>query len=147
MTNNDQDITSPIMINGHTLGTVRKFKYLGDIISEEDSRPDILSRTAQTTAALAKLKSIWQDKNITLSSKLRLLQALVIYIFLYACESWTLTAELQRKIQAVEMRLLRRLLGISYNDHVTNEEVRQRVSQHSPRYVPLLTTVKKRKLK
>ena len=39
--------------------------------------------------------------------------------FLYACESWTLTAELEKRTQAFEMRCYRRLLNISYKDHVT----------------------------
>ena len=82
-----------------------------------------------------------------LNSKLRLLHALVLSTFLYACESWTLTAELQRRIQAVEMRCFRRLLGISYTDHITNEEVRRTISQHVSQYEDLLTTVKKRKLR
>ena len=99
------------------------------------SKPEILARTALTTAALAKLQPVWKDKNITVGSKLRLLNALVLSIFHYACESWTLTAELQRKIQDEEMRSLRRLLGISYKDHITNEEVRRRVSLHMKKYV------------
>ena len=44
----------------------------------------------------------------------------VISIFLNACESWTLTAELEKTIcRASEMRCYRRLLNISYKDHVT----------------------------
>ena len=46
--------------------------------------------------------------------------ALVTSIFLYACESWTLTAELQRRIQAMEMRCYCKILHISYKDPVTN---------------------------
>ena len=49
---------------------------------------------------------------------------LVTSIFLYACESWTLTAELPSRIQAMEMRCYRKILHISYKDHVTNEKVR-----------------------
>ena len=52
--------------------------------------------------------------------------SLVISIFLYASESWTLTAELEKRTQAFEMRCYRRLLNISYKDHVTDEEVRQK---------------------
>ena len=44
------------------------------------------------------------------------------YIFLYACESWTLTAELQKRIRAMEMRCYRKILLISYKDHGTNGE-------------------------
>ena len=77
----------------------------------------------------------------------RLIHSLVISIFLYAWETWTLIAELERKIQATEMRYFRRLLGISYRDHVTNEEVRNRIRQAIGPYEDLLTTVKKRKLR
>ena len=82
------------------------------------SKPGVLSRIAQTLAALTKLKTIWIDKNITLNSKIRLMRSLVISIFLYACESWTLTVDLERRIQALEMRCFRKLLEISYLDRI-----------------------------
>ena len=44
------------------------------------------------------------------------MRSLVISIFLYACESWTLTAELQKRTQALKMKCYRRLLNISYKD-------------------------------
>ena len=40
---------------------INRFKYLGAIIADEGSKPEILARIAQTTAALAKLKTIWND--------------------------------------------------------------------------------------
>ena len=57
------------------------------------------------------------------------MRSLVTSVFLYACESWTLTAELQRRIQAMEMRRYHKILHISYKDHVTNEEVRAKIQQ------------------
>ena len=59
---------------------------------------------------------------------------------------WTLTAETERKIQTMEMRSFRRLLGISYREHITNEEVRSRIRQTIGPYKELLTIVKQRKL-
>ena len=88
---------------------------------------DQISRIAQTTAALSRLKIIWRDKNISLASTVKLMLTLILSTFLYACESWTLTAELERRMQSLEMRCYRRLLNISYEDHVTNEEVRRRI--------------------
>ena len=44
---------------------------------------------AQTTAAMTKLKVIWNDKNIAVSSKIRLMHSLVMSIFFHACEMWT----------------------------------------------------------
>ena len=76
----------------------------------------------------------------------RLMRSLVTSIFLYACESWTLTAELQRRIQAMEMRCYRKILHISYTDHVTNEEVRAKIQQAIGPHEDLLTVVKRRKL-
>ena len=72
---------------------------------------------------------------------------LVISIFLYACESWTLTAELEKRTQAFEMRCYRRLLNISYKDHVTNEEVCRKIQAAIGEYDELLTLVKKGKLR
>ena len=57
------------------------------------------------------------------------MRSLVTSIFLCACESWTLTAGLQRRIQAMEIRCYRKILRISYKDHVTNEEVRAKIQQ------------------
>ena len=45
------------------------------------------------------------------------------------------------------MRFLRKLLGISYRDHIANDAVRDRISQAIGPYYDILTTVKKRKLK
>ena len=73
------------------------------------------------------------------------MRSLVTSIFLYACESWTPTADLQRRIQAMKMRFYRKILRISYEDHATNEEVRAKIQQAiGPRED--LTTVKRRKL-
>ena len=71
---------------------------------------------------------------------------LVTSIFLCACESWTLTAELQRRIQAMEMRRYCKLLCILYKDHVTNEVVRAKIQQAIGPHEDLLTVVKRRKL-
>ena len=118
---------------------------MGAIVSDEGSNPEVLSRIAQATAALTKLKPIWRDNDIFLGSKVKLMRSLVISIFLYACESWTLTAKLEKRTQAFEMRCYRRLLNISYKDHVTNEDVRRKIQAASGKYDELLTLVKSQK--
>ena len=108
---------------------MENFKYLGAIISNEGSKPEILSRIAQTTAALSRMKIIWRNKNISLASKVKLMRTLIVSTFLYACESWTLAAE------------------ISYKDHVTNKEVCNRNQNAIWMHDDLLTMVKKWKLR
>ena len=63
--------------------TVEHFKYLGDIICGEGSTREVFCRAAHTMAALARIKTIWKDKNIIIKYKIRLIRALVITIFLY----------------------------------------------------------------
>ena len=74
------------------------------------------------------------------------MRSLVTPIFLYACESWTLTAELQRSTQDMEMRCYLKVLQISYKDHVTDEDVRAKIQQAIGPHEDLLTIVKRRKL-
>ena len=129
------------------MGTVTSFKYLGAVVSDDGSKPEVLSRIAQATADLKKLKPIWRDNNISLGLKVKRMRSLVISIFPYACESWTLTAELEKRTQAFEMRCYRRILNISYKNHVINEEGRRKVQAAFGEYDKLLTLVKKLKLR
>ena len=58
MTSNTSGISRKIKINGQKLETVTSFKYLGSVITDEGSKPKILTRIAQTTAALTRLKPV-----------------------------------------------------------------------------------------
>ena len=72
------------------------------------------------------------------------MRSLVTFIFLYACESWALTSELQRRIQAMETRCYRKILRTLCKDHVINEEVRAKIQQAIGAHEDLLTNVKRR---
>ena len=104
-------------------------KYLNCIISDEGSKLEVLFRIAQTTAVLTRLKPVWNDRSISLSSKIRLMHSFVTSIFLYACESWILTAEVQRRIRTTEVKCYRKILRISYKGHVINDEVYANIQQ------------------
>ena len=109
MANSEGSFTSEIIINNEPLKVVDSFKYLGAIIDDKGSnttKAEILARTGQTIAALSRLNVIWYDKTLKLKLKIRLLQSLVNSMFLYACETWTVTKELQSKITTLEMRCL-----------------------------------------
>ena len=66
---NTSGISTKIKVNGQKLKTVTSLKYLGSVITGEGSKPEILSRIAQATAALTRLKPVWNDRSISLSSK------------------------------------------------------------------------------
>ena len=75
------------------------------------------------------------------------MRTLILAAFLYAFENWTVTAEIERKIKALEMRCCKRLLNISYKDHVTKKEVRNIIQNAIGVHDDLQTMVKKRKLR
>ena len=70
MTNNTSGINTEIKVNRQKLETVTSFKYLGSVITDEGSKPEILSRIAQKTAALRRLKPVWNDRSISFSCML-----------------------------------------------------------------------------
>ena len=144
MTNSANGIQKEIKVKGQKLGAVTSFKYLGAVVSDDGSKPEVLTSIVQATAALTKQKPVWRDNNISLGSMVKLMRSLAISIFLYACESWTLTAELEKRAQAFEMRCYRRVLNISYKDHATNKEARRKIQAAIGEYDELLTLVKKR---
>ena len=96
MTNCANGILREIKVKGQNMGPY-SFEYLSTVVSDDGSKPEVLSRIAQATAAFTKLKPIWSNKNISLGLKVKLMFSLVISIFLYVCESWTLTAEVGKR--------------------------------------------------
>ena len=91
ITNNTSGLNTEIKVNGQKLETITSFKCLGSVKADEGSKPEILSRIAQATAALTRLKPVWIDKSIclTLSSKIRLMcsRVTVSYTHLRAHET------------------------------------------------------------
>jgi len=68
---------------------------------------------------------LWSDKN----TKLLLYEALVVSLFMYRAECWTLKREDERRILAAEINSLRRLFGVSNLEKSRNEEIRQELGQ------------------
>ena len=71
---------------------------------------------------MARLSRVWKS-NISFHTRFKLYKSLVVSILLYGCETWTLMAETERRIQAFETKCLRKLLRISYKEHKTNDYV------------------------
>ena len=63
-TNSANSILREIKVKGQNLGTVQASSTLRADVSDDGSKPEVLSRIAKATAAFTKLKPIWSDKNI-----------------------------------------------------------------------------------
>jgi hypothetical protein len=103
-------IKTNITINGKQIEQVDKFSYLGSTLtSDNTSETDIRKRCGMATTAFGKLDKIWKSKKISDKTKYRLLDALIIPIATYACETWTINIKNWEIIAAMEMRFLRRI--------------------------------------
>ena len=70
------------------------------------------------------LDKVWKQGHLLLTTKLRLYESCVLSILLYFSETWTLLKAATNRLQAFHMRCLRRILGVRWQDHVTNLEVK-----------------------
>ena len=89
---------------------------------------------------------IWRCNIIRFANKFKLQKSLVTSILLYGCETWTLLADSEKRIQALETKFKRKLLRISYLEHKTNDWVRGKIKSLVGPKEPLLPTVKREKL-
>ena len=87
MSNKSNGLTKTIKVKGYNLETVTNFKYLGAIVIDEGTKREVLTRIAQATSALTKLKTVWEDRKITSKHRIQILRSIVTSTFLYACET------------------------------------------------------------
>ena len=106
---------------GENVEIVRDFVFLGAKIEDSGScKGEILRRLALGRAAMTGLNKIWKDKDITITTKCRIVNALVFPVMLYGCESWTIRKAERRIIDSFELWCWRRLLRISWTARRTN---------------------------
>ena len=70
-------------------------------------------RWAQAYSAMTRLAVLWKYNGISFPTKIKLYKSPVLSILFQGCESWTLTADLERWIQAFENKYYRMMIGIS----------------------------------
>ena len=112
---------------------VEHFKYLGSTISCDGSLDKKLgTRIGKASQALGRLRNrVLNQHNITLSTKLKVYYAVVLSSLFYGCETWTLYRRHVKKLEHFHMRALRSILGIRWQDRVTNLEVLDRANSTS----------------
>ena len=114
-----------MFIGDYILKAVEDFSYLGSIISSNLSLDTELNkRIGQAAAVLALLrKRIWDNTMLTISNKMKVYQACVLSTLLYSSKTWTLYSCQERRLNTFHPRCLRRILGITWQDYVSNKDV------------------------
>ena len=108
-----------IKVNRQILEQVKKFKYLGQWITEDRwCDLEVKTRIEMARSGLVKLRDVVTLKSVSLNTRKCLVRCYVLSTFLYASESWASNKELEGRIEALEMCINRRLLKISYKDKI-----------------------------
>jgi len=116
-------------INGETVKTVADYIFLGSKItadgdcSHEIKRCLLLGRKVMTN-----LDSILKSRDITLSTKVRLVKAMVFPVVMYGYESWTIKKAESRRIDAFELWCWRRLLRVPWTTRRSNQSTLKEIS-------------------
>jgi len=80
---------------------------------------------------MTNLDSIFKSRDITLPTKVRLVQAMVFPVVMYGCESWTVKKAERRRIDAFELWCWRRLLSVPWTARRSNQSI---LKETSPGY-------------
>ena len=116
-------------IDGETMETVRDF-ILGDskITVDGDCSHEIKRHLLLGRKAMTNLDSILINKDITLSTKVCLVKAMVFPVVLYGCESWTIKKAEHWRINAFELCCQKRLLRVPWTARRSNQSILKEIS-------------------
>ncbi|KAG7305186.1 hypothetical protein JYU34_009222 [Plutella xylostella] len=114
-----------ITLDSAILDVVDHFCYLGSITTSAlTTDKEIDSRIGKASTSFGKLYTrVWRNSKLTTHTKVLVYQTCVLSILLYASETWTTYAKQERKLNAFHMRCLRSILGVTWEDKVTNRNV------------------------
>ena len=91
-------------IDGETVETVADFIFLGSkITADGDCSHEIKRRLLLGRKVMTNLDSIFKRRDITLSTKVRQVKAMVFPVVMYGCESWTRKEAECQRIDAFEL--------------------------------------------
>jgi len=133
----------PIMIDQQRAEEVDSFAYLGSIISNDGvSDRDAGYKIGKATGVLRRLQPIWSSASLSTATRMRLFNSIVVPTALCASETWRSTSTITRRLNVLQQRGLRRILRVSYQDRVTNEEILRRAGAR-----PLADVVAERRVR
>ena len=120
-------------IDGETTETVAAFIFLvSKITADGDCSHEIKSPLLLGRKVMTSLDSILKSRDITLSIKVCLVQAMVFPVVMYGGESWTVKKAEHRRIDAFELLCWRRLLRVPWAARRSNQSILKEISPEYP---------------
>ena len=120
---------TPWQIDGETVETVADFIFGGSkITADGDCSHEIKRRLLLGRKVMTNLDSILKIRDITLSTKVLVVKAVVFPVVMYGCESWTVKKSEHRRIDAFELWCWRRLLRVPWTARRSNQSILKEIS-------------------
>ena len=144
VTKRSEPLPVNIYMEGRRFNQVASFKYLGSLVSE-DGRCDkeIKARIGMAKANYGSMRKVLANMSLGIQLRLRILKSYVWSGLMYGCENWNISAEMQKRLEAAEMWLLRRMMRIPWTARRTNQEVLQMAGTSRM----LITVIRQRQLR
>ena len=124
--------SSPITsweIDGETVETVRDFILWGSkITADGDCSHEIKRHLLLGRKVMKNLDSILKSRDITSSTRVCLVKAMVFPVVMYGCESWTIKKAERRRTDAFELWCWRRLLRVPWTARRSNQSILKEIS-------------------
>ena len=123
----------PFRINNEEIKVVEDFPYLGSILSSSCSlEAEINARLSKASAAYGRLNQrVFNNRNLKVQTRAAVYRAVCVSTLLYGAETWTLYARHTRKLEAFHLQCLRRILGVTWQDHVSYDSIFERTNTPS----------------
>ncbi|VDP47404.1 unnamed protein product [Schistosoma margrebowiei] len=122
--------TNPVTTDGEDLEDVKTCTYLGSIINEHGgSHADVKARIGKTRAVYLQLKDIWNSKQLSTNTKVKIFNTNVKTVLLYGVETWRTTKAIIQKKQVFINSCLRKILRIRWPDTISNNQLWERTNQ------------------
>ena len=116
-----------MILNDKPLEEVDCFKYLGSQVAADGGcEREVVHRMNERDRASGVLKSVLNKRRLGIKAKKSLYEAVIVPTVLYGAEAWGMRSAEQRKVNVLEMKCLRSLVGVSRMNRFRNEEVHRR---------------------
>ena len=116
-------------IDGETVETVSDFIFLdSQITADDDCSHEIERCLLLRRKVMTNLDSILKSRDITLSTKVCLVKAMVFPVVMYGCKSWTIKKAEHQRIDAIELWCWRGLLRVPWTARSSNQSILKEIS-------------------
>lgn len=124
----DEEMTDcTVMLGGEKVEQVREFVYLGSLFTRDGkSEEDIERRVKKGNSVSGAIHSVMSSQTVSAKARMAIHNGVLVPTLMYGSESWVWQKKNESRINAVEMRSLRKICGVKLSDRVSNEVIRKR---------------------